>query len=72
MSYKWPKKFLLKVTFKSPTVAGIAMPGTPHGSLGMKVHNHESYSHGYYKSYQVFSFGEDINEELFDTVTSLQ
>ena len=44
----------------------------PYGSPGMEVYIHGSHSQDHYKSYEVFSFGEDIKEKLFDTVAPLQ
>ena len=63
-----PFQSIKKLNLKSPTIAGIAVPGMPHGSPGMEVHNHGSNSHDHYKSYEVFSFGENIKEEIFDKV----
>ena len=63
-----PFQSIKKLNLKSPTIAGIAVPGMPHGSPGMEVHNHGSHSHDNYKSYEVLSFGEDTKEEIFDTV----
>ena len=57
-----------KLNLNSPNISGIAVPGMPPGSPGMELHNHESHSHNQKKSYKVFSFGEDIKEEVFDTV----
>ena len=64
-----PFESIKKLNLKSPTIAGIAVPGMPHGSPGMEVHNHGSHSHDHYKSYEVYSFGENIQEEIFDKVT---
>ena len=64
-----PFQSIKKLNLKSPTIAGIAVPGMPHGSPGMEVHNHGSHSHNHYKSYEVYSFGENIQEEIFDKVT---
>ena len=64
-----PFESIKKLNLKSPTIAGIAVPGMAHGSPGMEVHNHGSHSHDNYKSYEVYSFGENIQEEIFDKVT---
>ena len=64
-----PFESIKKLNLKSPNIAGIAVPGMPHGSPGMEVHNHGSHSHDHYKSYEVFSFGENMKEEIFDKVT---
>ena len=64
-----PFQSIKKLNLKSPTIAGIAVPGMPHGSPGMEVHNHGSHSHYHYESYEVYSFGENIREEIFDKVT---
>ena len=61
-----PFQSIKKLNLKSPTIAGIAVPGMPHGSPGMEVHNNGSHSHNHYKSYEVYSFGENIEEEIFD------
>ena len=66
-----PFKSIKKLNLKSPTIAGIAVPGMPHGSPGMELHNHGSHSHDHYKSYEVYSFGENIQEEIFDKVTPM-
>ena len=65
---KFDKLKLKKLNLKSPTIAGIAVPGMPHGSPGMELHNHGLHSHDNYKSYEVYSFGENIQEEIFDKV----
>ena len=41
----------------------------PYGSPEMEMQNHNSYLHDRYKSYEVFSFGENIKEEILDTVS---
>ena len=64
-----PFESIKKLKLKSPTIAGIAVPGMPHGSPGMEVHNHGSHPHDHYKNYEVYSFGENIQEEIFDKVT---
>ena len=64
-----PFESIKKLNLKSPTISGIAVPGMPHGSPGMEVHNHGSHSHNHYKSYEVFSFGDNNQEEIFDKVT---
>ena len=63
-----PFESIKKLNLKSPTIAGIAVPWMPHGSPGMELHNHGSHSHKHYKSYKVYSFGENIEEEIFDKV----
>ena len=40
-----------------------------HGTPLMELHYHGSNSDEHYKSYEVFSFREDIKKEIFDTVT---
>ena len=64
-----PFESIKKLNLKSPTISGIAVPGMPHGSPGMEVHNHGSHSHNLYKSYEVFSFGDNNQEKIFDKVT---
>ena len=64
-----PFESIKKLNLKSPNIAGIAVPGMPHGSPGMEVHNHGSHSNDHYKSYEVYFFGENIQEEIFDTVS---
>ena len=64
-----PFESIKKLNLKSPTITGIAVPGMPHGSPGMELHNHGSHSHDPYDSYEVFSFRENIKEEIFDKVT---
>ena len=64
-----PYESIKKLNLKNPTIAGIAVPGMPNGSPGMETHNHGSHSQDHYKSYEVFSFGENIKEEIFDTVS---
>ena len=64
-----PFKSIRKLNLNSPNISGIAVPGMPHGSPGMELHNHELHSHNHYKSYEVFSFRKNTKEEVFDTVT---
>ena len=59
-----PFESIKKLNLKSPNIAGIAVPGMPHGSLGMEINNHRSHSQDHYKSYEVFSFGENIKNFL--------
>ena len=63
-----PFKSIKKLNLKYPTIAGISVPGMPYGSPGIEVHNHGANSHDHYKSYEVFSFGENIKAEIFDAV----
>ena len=41
----------------------------PLGSPSMELHNHVTQSQVRYKSYEVFSFGENIKDEIFDKFT---
>ena len=59
-----PFKSIKKLNLKYPTIAGISVPGMPYGSPGIEVHNHGANSHDHYKSYEVFSFGENIKNFL--------
>ena len=64
-----PFESIKKLNLNTPNILGIAVPGMPHGSPGMEINNNESHSHNHYESYEVFSFGGNMKEEVFDTVT---
>ena len=63
-----PIQSINKLFKEKPSISGIAVPGMPHGSPGMEIHSHDSYSHDY-ENYKVVSFSKTGKTKIFDKIT---
>ena len=66
-----PIKSIKKLIEEKPSISGIAVPGMPHGSPGMKTHSHELHPHNY-ESYKVISFSNSGKTKIFDKILPLK
>ena len=63
-----PIESINKLFREKPNINGIAVPGMPLGSPGMKMHSHESHSHEY-ENYKVVSFSKTGKTKIFDKIS---
>ena len=63
-----PIESINKLFIEKPNINGIAVPGMPIGSPGMRMHSHDSHSHDYEK-YKVVSFSKTGKTKIFDTIS---
>ena len=63
-----PIESINKLFREKPNINGIAVPGMPLGSPGMKMHSHDSHSHDY-ESYKVVSFSSTGKTKIFDKIS---
>ena len=63
-----PIESIHKLLRENPDIKGIAVPGMPLGSPGMKMYSHDSHSHDY-EDYNVVSFSKTGKTKLFDKIS---
>ena len=63
-----PIESINKLLEEKPLIAGLAVPGMPHGSPGMEIQSHQSHSHDYV-SYEVVAFSESGKTKIFDKIS---
>ena len=63
-----PIESINKLFKEKKNISGLAVPGMPHGSPGMKTDSHESHSHNY-EIYNVFSFNNSGKAQIFDKIS---
>ena len=63
-----PIESINKLFREKPNINGIAVPGMPLGSPGMKMRSHEPQSHDY-ENYKVVSFSKTGKTKIFDKVS---
>ena len=62
-----PIESIKKLLRGKPNINGLAVPGMPIGSRGMKIHSHEPHSH-YYENYKVVSYSKTGKIKIFDKI----
>ena len=63
-----PIESINKLFKEKPNINGIAVPGMPLGSPGMKMLSHKSHSHDY-ENYKVVSFSKTGKTKIFDEIS---
>ena len=63
-----PIESINKLLREKPNINGIAVPGMPLGSPGMKMLSHKSHSHDY-ENYKVVSFSKTGKTKIFDKIS---